>query len=98
MEGINSGTPSDRLLADWHLDAPGVRACRDGQAPVAPGDVVRRIAIPEDFEALMVSDPAAALGWRLTLRDQMTGALAEGLVIRGFDAAARCYLLVHPAP
>ena len=26
MGGINAGSPSDRLLAEWHLDAPGVSA------------------------------------------------------------------------
>jgi chorismate synthase len=35
MSGINAGTPSDRLLADWDLQAPNVTALAGGGSPRA---------------------------------------------------------------
>ncbi|MDZ7907351.1 MAG: GNAT family N-acetyltransferase [Gemmobacter sp.] len=32
MAGINAGTASDRLMADWHVGSPRVQASRAGQA------------------------------------------------------------------
>ena len=51
------GLPSDRLLAEWHLTAP----------PAPPGTPLE-IALPEDLDRLMDTDPGAALRLRLALR------------------------------
>ena len=95
MEGINSGTASDRLLADWHLDGAAVRACAAG-APLAV-QAAARIAIPADFDRLLAQDPAAARIARLRVRHEMQAALAAGLVVSGFDPATDSYLLTPPS-
>lgn len=91
MEGINQGTPSDRLLADWFLLSPGATALAAGKtAPDAP--TVLRLPIPRDFATLLDTDRAAALAHRLRVRDVTLKALDEGLSITGFDATEPAYL------
>jgi predicted GNAT superfamily acetyltransferase len=82
MKGINAGVPSDRLLAEWHLG--------DG---LERGDVVQRVYIGRDFEALMAQDVKAATQSRLVLRAELQAALADGLAITGYDSVDASYLL-----
>ena len=97
MQGINSGTPSDRLLAEWRLEeAHVVQRAREGSKrhlELEPGDGVIRVSIPEDFGLLLEMDPTAALRERLRVREALTGLFAKGLEIRSYDAARREYLL-----
>jgi len=62
-----------------------------------PGDerVVASVEIPHDIETLRRAAPTDAAAWRLRVREALTGYLAEGLVIGGFDDE-RGYLLVRP--
>ena len=90
MEGINKGTPSDRLLADWHLNAAPVVARASGQR-LAP--VGQRIVIPQDFAGLMLTNPAQAAQERLRLRAALTEKLDLGFAIVGFDAEHCAYIL-----
>lgn len=94
MEGINAGVASDRLLAEWQLDAPGV-AQRAAGAPVPPGDGLR-VAIPADFGALLTQDLQGAVAQRLRVRAELTAAFDGGYRISGFDTAACTYLLTKP--
>src|SRR5690606_27862710 len=94
VEGINAGLPSDRVLAEWDLAAPGVAACA-ARAPVPSSAVDLRLPIPPDLDALIAADPAAALAARLDLRAAMRDAFARGLRVTGFDPAASCYLLTQ---
>jgi predicted GNAT superfamily acetyltransferase len=82
MEGINAGVPSDRLLAEWHLDGKPA-----AQAPKA------RVAIPHDFAAMQAADLEAALSERLRVRHDLEAAFADGLRVVGFDTAENAYLL-----
>ena len=91
MEGINQGTPSDRLLADWFLLSPGAKALAEGlPAPAAPTSL--RLPIPRNFAALLDTDRDAALAHRLRVREVMLNALSEGLVVTGFDPGEPAYL------
>ncbi len=96
MEGINSGLPSDRIVADWHLSAPHV-ACLAQGVKTAPtdmiGDDVLRIAIPPDFDALMSDNLKTAVAERLRVRDSLTAAFAKGYRIIGFNPESCEYLL-----
>lgn len=85
MEGINAGLPSDRVLAEWALDAPEVAARAKGRPPALPDGP--RVAIPDDLDALLRADPAAALAARMALRATLTAAFAAGRRIVGFDPA-----------
>lgn len=94
MEGINKGTDSDRLLAEWRLASDAVAGCADGQPALAPDQAARamRVEIPSDFAALLAHDPDAAAQARIGVRAALQDAFAAGLVIRGFEGGA--YLLV----
>ncbi len=94
MGGINAGTASDRLMADWHLGGERHARCMRGEPMLKPNDAVRRIAIPADFAALLERDPAAASAERLRVREEIEAAFAEGLVIAGVDVKGAAYLLV----
>lgn len=96
MEGINRGAPSDRLLADWHLNSPRVVACATGETAL-PADLVAhalRLPIPADFGALLEQNPDAALHERLSFRAALQDAFAKGYTLRGYDTASRDYLLI----
>jgi predicted GNAT superfamily acetyltransferase len=92
MAGINQGAPSDRVLADWDLTAPGVVARAAGGTPALP-DALARIAILPDFGTLLDTDPKAALAERLRLRAALQAAFAQGLRVVGFDTGTGDYLL-----
>jgi predicted GNAT superfamily acetyltransferase len=96
MGGINAGTASDRLLADWHLGSARVARRRTRQ-PVLSADVVataERVTIPGDFAKLLADDIAAAGVARLKTRAALTEAFARGLAIAGVDTQTAEYLLV----
>ena len=96
MAGINAGTASDRLLADWEIGSPRAEAARAGRPPLTEAELAtaRRVAIPEDFEALLARDPAGANQARADMRAALTGAFAEGLAIVGLDRQSGEYLLL----
>lgn len=94
MEGINRGAPSDRLLADWRLDAPQVAQLAAGQTPPLP-EAGPRIRIPEDFGAMLDTDPDRARSERLRVRAEMQSAFAEGWQVGGFDVGTRDYVLTR---
>jgi predicted GNAT superfamily acetyltransferase len=96
MQGINAGTPSDRLLAEWWLDSDRVRA-RSRLSSPPPEEVAERLAIPEDFDRQQAEAPAQALAARLQVRARLTAAFDAGQAIVGFDRAKGEYLL-GPAP
>jgi predicted GNAT superfamily acetyltransferase len=99
MKGINSGLPSDRLRADWHLASERAAACaawEPGRRATPISQDVRRVAIVADLDRLLAEDYATALAARLRVRDSLSRLFAEGHVICGYDAAATSYLLVRP--
>jgi predicted GNAT superfamily acetyltransferase len=96
MKGINAGLPSDRLRADWHLDSKRAQDCaawEPGQAtPSAPAGALQ-VAIPPDLDRLLAEDEQAARAARQRVRAELMRHFAQGQTIRGYDAAAACYLL-----
>lgn len=97
MGGINAGTASDRLLADWRLDGERYARCRGGQAMLNSEEVsaARRIALPADFAALLKADPVAASAERLRVREEIEAAFSAGFVIVGVDSREPAYLLIR---
>ena len=89
------GIDSDRLFAEWELDAERVRrlARKDETEPLeAPAMMIE---IPPDWSALVKRDAAAARREQLRVRAEFTEAFAGGLVCKSFarDAAHPRYLL-----
>ncbi|MFB8387565.1 GNAT family N-acetyltransferase [Microbacterium sp. NPDC055910] len=89
-DAINGDDETDRLLVRWELNDDVVRAAASGSArridPRAPGHV--SVALPERIEQLRSSDPARARVWRRDVREQLSGLLAAGGRIVGYDRAA----------
>lgn len=98
--GLYGGMPSDRLHVTWRITTLAVvqRLLGRGEAiaaETAPLPAYRsgtsertaRVDIPADIDALLADDLAAALDWRMRIREALLGAFGEGFVITGFQSA-----------
>lgn len=94
---INGVDESDRILVRWDLLSPrAVAACQGARLPAAvPSASARRVAVPEDIEALRSSDIGTAREWRTRVRDQLAPLMADGWTVAGFDRAGG-YLVEPP--
>jgi predicted GNAT superfamily acetyltransferase len=92
---INVGDRTDRLMAWWKVSGERARRAADGK--LAPFDVVpdgaRVVALPEDIVSMRRADADEALRWRLSVRDQLMSALADGFTVAGVDGAGGYVLL-----
>lgn len=97
MGGINAGTASDRLLADWRLDGDRYVRCRAGEAMLTAAEAAtaRRVALPTDFGSLLKTDPGTAGAERLRVRGEIEAAFSAGFVIAGVDTTEPAYLLLR---
>ena len=93
MEGINHGIASDRVLVDWTLDSELVAARALGETGLTTGGEVLPLALPQDLDALLAQDMAAASALRMQLREALQARMAQGQRIVGFDKQSRCYRL-----
>lgn len=93
MEGINRGIASDRLLVDWALDTPLVAARALGDVDLSVDGKMLPLALPQDLDALLAEDMAAAAGLRMQLRHALQQRMEQGQRIVGFDKHSRCYRL-----
>jgi predicted GNAT superfamily acetyltransferase len=82
------GMDSDRLFAAWDLNSARVAALAEGRdfSVGAPEQVVE---IPNDFGALLKSDPGAAKAEALRIREEFLAAFSAGLVCRAFERDER---------
>lgn len=64
------------------------------RGPAADGQVL--VAVPSDAEGLRTSDPRLAAAWRLALREALSGPLAAGGSVTGFDPAG--WYVIDPSP
>lgn len=79
-DSVNGNDPSDRLLVAWATN--GTLPDADHPPPVPPGAVA--VPTPDDIVVLRRTDPSAASTWRLRLREELGGALADGGRVVGF--------------
>ena len=89
LTGINAGTPSDRVMAVWQLESSRVLDRLEGCAAVLSRDALV-FELPADFGALQLSDPSAALEWRLRGRAFLRDAFANGYQITGLQLEPSC--------
>ena len=97
MGGINAGTASDRLLADWWLDGERYARCRAGEAMLTAEVAAKahRITLPTDFGRLLKADPNVASAERLRVREAIEAAFSDGYTIVGIDVTEPAYLLLR---
>lgn len=93
MKGLNAGAPSDRIVADWFLEADRVRARADGNIPVPDFTSAFPIEIPADFGSLLTNDPDLALSERLRVRNEMRKAFENNYFLSNFDIKSMRYEL-----
>jgi predicted GNAT superfamily acetyltransferase len=97
--GLYGGLPTDRLHVRWDITSARVLAILRGDREPQPAsgteplplyspgipDHRTRVELPADIDALVATRPDEAQAWRLRLREALTHAFAEGLVITGFE-------------
>lgn len=83
---LQAGLPTDRLVAEWHLDSPRVAAMVEGQSEPAY-EIEERIIIPAAIYRWKASDAdwQRALAVQLENRARFQQAFARGLAVVGFD-------------
>ncbi|CAN5860004.1 hypothetical protein BH23PLA1_BH23PLA1_26040 [soil metagenome] len=105
---LNSGVPTDRLIAEWDPHPQPRPHLPDDPIPILPqlagwtepeGPLVL-LEIPADIQRLRWEDPAAAEQWRSQVRHGLTTAFAQGYRAVGtiredVEGRQRCYYLLH---
>jgi len=81
---LQGGLPTDRLLAEWHLDSPRVHGFLEGHP--APCQIEERILVPASIYQWKASDKnrERALAVQLENRRKFQQAFARGLTVLGF--------------
>jgi predicted GNAT superfamily acetyltransferase len=95
---LHRGLPTDRLIAEWHLDSPRVVARLDGDAPTAASDqsaAEQRIALPLDVMEHSTESRPSAAEIQTNLRPQFQQFFAQGLSAIAFEVISNSgyYLL-----
>jgi predicted GNAT superfamily acetyltransferase len=91
------GLTSDRLIANWELDAPRVIELSGGAAAVSPADPIATIEIPADWTNLLKQDADTAKREQSRVRSEFSQAFAKGLICAGFKSSPPQYLLYRNA-
>ncbi|MBP6004193.1 MAG: hypothetical protein KA746_12235 [Pyrinomonadaceae bacterium] len=93
--GKQIGLQSDRLFAEWHLRSEKVETLAAGRIYKETRQPMATIEIPNDWNTLVSSDPAAGLAVQLRIRSEFESAFAAGQIVRGFkrDAEHPMYLI-----
>ena len=81
----NIGLDSDRLFTEWDLESEKVIALSKGESFSETGEIVKKIEVPRDWNALVKTDPRAATAEQARLKEEFQTAFAGGLVARGFE-------------
>lgn len=81
---LHGGLPTDRCVAEWHIDGPRARAIVEGR-DYPPGDVCARIAVPANIGELRESDPETARGIQTRVSGEFVKYFGEGLAVIGFE-------------
>jgi predicted GNAT superfamily acetyltransferase len=83
---LHSGIPTDRLVAEWHLDSERVRAAAAGAALPPPGLQAARISFPSGIGEIKKRDPALAVRIQDAMRAEFQRLFAAGHAVTGVEA------------
>ena len=86
---LQGGLPTDRLVAEWHLDSSRVRAILEGH-PAVQEVIEERILVPASIYEWKASEAGRerALAVQLENRRKFQQAFAQGLAVLGFSRDA----------
>jgi predicted GNAT superfamily acetyltransferase len=98
---LQGGLPTDRLVAEWHLDSPRVTAILEGR-PGTAYNIEERILVPASIYEWKASDAdrERALAVQLENRSKFQQAFAAGLAVLGYNRDAEgngVFELGHPS-
>lgn len=98
---LQGGLPTDRLVAEWHLDSPRVTAILEGR-PRAAYIIEERILVPASIYEWKASDAdrERAIAVQLENRRKFQQAFSSGLAVLGFSRDAEgngVFELGHPS-
>jgi predicted GNAT superfamily acetyltransferase len=98
---LQGGLPTDRLVAEWEIDSPHVRAVLAG-APGAMPRIEEEIVVPAPIYAWKAGESGReqALAVQQVNRARFQNAFSQGLAVVGFERDAEgngVYQLGHPS-
>lgn len=80
---LHGGLPTDRCIAEWHLDSEWTRRTLEGRKPsVVPAF---RIPVPSDIGVLRKSKPAQAREIQQRVSDSFLECFSRDLAVTGFE-------------
>jgi|SRR5215472_323902 len=83
---LHGGLPTDRLVAQWHLDSPRVAAALVGTPPPSAANAAR-ISLPVNIGELRQQAPEAARDIQSRLRHSLEDHFSRGFAVTGFAIA-----------
>jgi predicted GNAT superfamily acetyltransferase len=91
---LHSGMPTDRCVAEWHLNQPRTLAILEGR-PRQDAPVEERISIPSAIYSIRVEDVPQAIAIQKDATAKFQRCFAAGLAVTGFEKTAEfgSYLL-----
>jgi predicted GNAT superfamily acetyltransferase len=96
---LHSGIPTDRLVAEWHLDSGRVRAAAAGGALPPPGVQAKRVAVPSDIGEIKQRDPARAVRVQEAMRAEFQRLFEAGCAVTGIEPrGAETHYVLEPWP
>ena len=81
----NIGLDSDRLFAEWHLESEKVIALSNGEKHFESPEAITTIEIPNDWNALVATNPQKAINEQTRIKKEFQSAFAENLFAGGFQ-------------
>jgi predicted GNAT superfamily acetyltransferase len=87
------GLDSDRIFAEWNLEADKVVLISNGINFIENNEVKCRIKIPQNWNDLVKSDIVSAIDTQSKIKAEFEKAFAKGLICKGFDRENHAYLL-----
>lgn len=91
---LHRGLPTDRLVAEWHLDSPRVLAILGGRAP-AEREAPVTITVPAELERWKSAAPERVRETQTRVREEFVQTMARGYAALGIQptSAGPAYLL-----
>ncbi len=81
----SAGIDSDRLFAEWELDAERVKRFERGENPPTMSEIVKETIVPPNWEILTRENPIKAREELLRVREEFQTAFAEQLICARFE-------------
>jgi len=79
------GLDSDRLFAEWNLEAEKVRRLANGEKYFEKSNVAKTVEIPNDWNSLVKENPEKAVAEQQRVKEEFQAAFADKLIGLGFE-------------